>query len=372
MSNKVTILGSGFGLGFYVPGLLINYRLKDKGIDSEVLIFEKYVIEDKRDKIALNKKTYHQNFSLALVAERMPWDIRKSIDNDMVEQLLNTWEKENRSNFIVMSGHWIYILDEYRKRINNQSINVDILYIDAEPSPSWKGLNKYNPKYSEDYDERFIFNEEKEEISYYVPVGSEEPILFKERENRFMIHGGGWGMGTYQEKIHELEENGLKLDIIAYKEDEVGDEENGHRYFMMDPVWQAWSGNEFIFPPFAQVKRDVTPNFKTKEEYHSSFDVLRNAKAVISKPGGGTLIDSLAAATPMILLEPFGHHEKINADLWVKLGLGIRYETWEESGFKLDIFEGMHENLVKQRNNAINYVDEYINKLVRNSESKVM
>ncbi|MBU3178016.1 UDP-glucuronosyltransferase [Clostridium estertheticum] len=372
MSNKITILGSGFGLGFYVPGLLINYHLKDNGINSEVLIFENYIIEDKRNKIALNKQTYHQNFPLALLAQRMPWDIRESIDNDMVEQLLNTWEKENRSNFIVMSGHWIYILDEYRKRINNQPINVDILYIDAEPSPSWKGLSKYNPKYSEDYDEKFIFDADKEEISYYLPIGSKKPIPFKERENRFMIHGGGWGMGTYQERIHELEENGFKLDVIAYKEDEVRDEKNGHRYFMMDPAWKAWDSNELIFPPFAEVKHDVTPIFESKEGYHSSFDVLRNAKAVISKPGGGTLIDSLAAATPIILLEPFGHHEKINADLWEKLDLGIRYETWKESGFKLDMFECMHENLVKQRNNAVNYVEEYINKLVKDTKGKVM
>lgn len=362
MSNKVTLLCSGFGLGFYVPGLLINYQLKNKGIDEEIVLFENYIIQKKRDKIAESRQAYHQNFSAALVAQRMPWDIRESMDNSKIEQLLNTWEKEDRSNFIVLSGHWIYILDEYRKRMN-KSIHADILYIDAEPSPSWKGLSKYNPNYSKDYKEEFLFDKDKGEISYYVPVGSTDVIPFKERENRCMIHGGGWGMGTYQEKIKELEENGLSLDIIAYKEEEVGDGENGHKYFMMDPVWHAWNGNELIFPPFAEVKRGVTPSFKSKKEYHSSFDVLRNAKAVISKPGGGTLIDSLAAATPIVLLEPFGHHEKVNADFWEKLGLGIKYETWKESGFQLDIFERMHENLLKQRNSAVNFIDEYIDKL---------
>jgi hypothetical protein len=372
MSNKVTILCSGFGLGFYVPGLLINYSLKSKGIDSEVAVFESYVSEDKRDKIALNKQTYHKNFSLALVAQRMPWDIRESIDSDSIEELLNTWEMEDRRNFIVMSGHWIYILDKYKEKMNNKVINAEILYIDSEPSPSWKGLNKYNPGYSKDYDEKYLFDAEQKQIPYYIPVGLEEPIAFKERENRFMIHGGGWGMGTYQDKIHELEKNGVKLDIIAYKYEEVGDEKQGHRYFMMDPKWKAWEGNEFIFPPFAEVKSHMNPTFGSKEEYHSSFDVLRNAKAVISKPGGGTLIDSLVAATPIILLEPFGHHEKVNADLWEVLGLGIRYETWKDSGFKLDMLEGMHENLMKQRDFATNYVDEYINKLVKNKESRVM
>lgn len=371
MSNKVTILCSGFGLGFYVPGLLINYSLKNRGVDSEVAVFESYVVKDKRDKIALNKQAYHKNFSLALVAQRMPWDIRKSIDSNKVEELLNTWDRENRRNFIVMSGHWIYILDEYRKRINNKPINADILYIDSEPSPSWKGLNKYNSEYSQNYNEIFLFNAERKKISFYIPVGSKKLVPFKERENRFMIHGGGWGMGTYKEKIHELEENGFKLDIIAYKEDEAGAGEQGHRYFMMDPAWKAWEGNKFIFPPFAEVKSDVTPKFESKEEYHSSFDVLRNAKAVISKPGGGTLIDSLAAATPIILLEPFGHHEKVNADLWENLGFGIRYETWKESGFKLDILEVMHNNLVKQRNSSVNYIDYYVSRLTATIESEV-
>ncbi len=374
MSNKVTILCSGFGLGFYVPGLLINYRLKDKGIDSEVLVFENYIIEDKRDKIAVNRQTYHENFSMALVAQRMPWDIRKSIDNHMVEQLLNTWEKEKRSNFIVMSGHWIYILDEYRKRINDLHLNVDILYIDSEPSPSWKALNKYNPEYSKNYNEQFLFDAQKQTIAYYVPVTDQEPIPFSERQNRVMIHGGGWGMGTYQEKIPELEGIGVELDIIAYKKEEADNRKSGNRYFMMDPTWTAWGNldkNECIFPPFAEVKCGKTPKFESKEEYHSSFDILRKAKAVISKPGGGTLIDSLSATTPIILLEPFGNHEKINADLWEKLGLGIKYQTWKESGFKLDILEKMHENLVKQRNSAVNYIDEYINKLMSSTESRV-
>lgn len=366
MSNKVAILCSGFGLGFYVPGMLINYGLKHREIDSEVLVFENYVIEDKRDKIALNKQNYHQNFSVALMAQRMPWDIRESIDNDLVEQLLETWKSENRCNFIVMSGHWIYILDEYKKRNNDIQINADILYIDSEPSPSWKALNKYNPEYSQNYTEKFLFDAKKKVITYYVPVSGQEVIPFDERQNRYMIHGGGWGMGTYQEKIPELEGIGAELDIIAYKIEEANEQKSGNRYFMMDPTWTAWANSEknyCIFPPFAEIKIGETPKFESKEEYHSSFDIVRNVKAMISKPGGGTLIDSLSAATPIILLEPFGKHEKINADLWEDLGLGIRYETWKQSGFNVDIFETMHENLIKQREIAINYLDEYADKL---------
>ncbi|MFF8914745.1 hypothetical protein ACF08M_15855 [Streptomyces sp. NPDC015032] len=42
---------------------------------------------------------------------------------------------------------------------------------------------------------------------------------------------------------------------------------------------------------------------------------------MVSKPGGGTLLDLLRSATPFALLEPSGEHEVHNAQLWCDLGL---------------------------------------------------
>ncbi|MFC6653413.1 hypothetical protein [Paenibacillus rhizoplanae] len=63
--RKVTILCSGFGLGFYIPGLLAASGFKKRDIATEVLVFESYLEQDKRDHIADSRKAYHNNFALA-------------------------------------------------------------------------------------------------------------------------------------------------------------------------------------------------------------------------------------------------------------------------------------------------------------------
>ncbi|GFZ32082.1 hypothetical protein CSC2_26080 [Clostridium zeae] len=363
MNSKVVILCSGFGLGFYVPGLLINNNFMKKDIESEVVVFENYVVKDKRDNILINKTAYHDNFKAALVAQRMPWDIRQSIDVEKVDMLLNSWKENEVKNFIVLSGHWIFLLEEYKKRFKLEKINAQIVYIDCKPSPSWKSLNKYIQNYSDNYDETFLFDYANNEVQYTIGIEEDEVIPFDERENRFMIHGGGWGMGTYRDKIPELEAQGFGLDIIAYKKEEASHKNAANRYFMVDPQWTAWrdeTDKKAVFPPFAEIIVNKEPEFVTKDEYHPSFDLAKSCKAMISKPGGGTLIDSLNACTPIILLDPFGDHEKKNAELWESLGFGISYDKWKEAGFDMEILNKLHINLLKQKALTKDYTSEYI------------
>jgi hypothetical protein len=62
------------------------------------------------------------------------------------------------------------------------------------------------------------------------------------------------------------------------------------------------------------------------------------------------MTDSFASATPLIMLEPFGEHEKDNADLWEELGFGIRYERWiSEYGGGADILEKMHTAMLESK-----------------------
>ncbi|GKU26634.1 UDP-glucuronosyltransferase [Clostridium folliculivorans] len=363
MNSKVVILCSGFGLGFYVPGLLISNSFTKKDIESEVVVFEDYVVKEKRDNILVNKTAYHDNFKAALLAQRMPWDIRQSFDTKKVDMLLNSWKENEIENFIVLSGHWVFLLEEYKKRFNLEKINAQIIYIDCKPSPSWKSLNKYIQNYSDGYAETFLFDYDNNEVKYTIGIEEDDVIIFEERENRFMIHGGGWGMGTYKDKIPELEEQGFGLDIIAYKIEEASQQKAKNRYFMMDPQWTAWGHekhNKAVFPPFAEIIADKETKFITKDEYHPSFDLAKSCKAMISKPGGGTLIDSLNACTPIILLDPFGDHEKKNAELWKSLGFGISYDKWKEAGFDMEILNKLHRNLLKQKKISKDYTTEYI------------
>ncbi len=87
----------------------------------------------------------------------------------------------------------------------------------------------------------------------------------------------------------------------------------GYRYFMVDSEWSPWNknqNNQHEYPPFGEIIDFNKKSFRNKEEYHEFYDLVKQSKAIISKPGGGTLIDSLASATPIILLDPYGYAEQ--------------------------------------------------------------
>lgn len=360
--RRVTILCSGFGLGFYIPGLILDYQLNNREITTEVLVFENYIVKDKKAKINESRQTYHANFKTALLSARIPNDIRSSLAIDQIADLIEQWKQEKRQDFIVLSGHWVYILDMLRERVN-YPINVHLLYVDSDRSPSWNSLLKFNPDYVHHYREIWLYDSKTQLINYRINVAEEPIIPYGERTDRFVIHGGGWGMGTYQGKIPELENHGIHLDIVAYDLRETEGSNPNNRYYMNDPSWNTWdkgANGKHELPPFSEIQRDVVPEYTNKLENHKLYDVLKGARGIISKPGAGTLMDSLSSATPIIILESFGKHEQKNAELWLSYGLGILYEDWKKGGYSLDELETIHHRLVQQKESCKNYVEYFM------------
>lgn len=358
---KVGILCSGVALGVYIPGLLVNRDLKKRGVSSEVFVLENLIVESKKNKINKNKEAFHKSFKVAKMGQKIAGDIMDSVGDYELEQLLNKWIEEDIHEFIVVSGFWLSVIEKYRERVKKVDVKCHCLHIDSCISPSWKKVN-INPEYCTS---EYLFSYDEKKLVQDIVVSDETPVPFKEREDRLLIHGGGWGMGTYQSKIPELIDHDIYLGIVAYNVSEI-EENSNNKYYALDENWSPWIKNSkglYEFPPFAEVKYNETPKFKFKEEYPGLYDVTRNVKAVISKPGGSTLVDSLSAATPIITLEPFGEHEQKNADLWIELGFAISYEEFKKSGFKMDILEELHNNLYKARGNRNLYVDELCKKL---------
>lgn len=365
-----TILCSGFGLGFYNPGLIVGYQLQQRGIPTEVLVFESFVQKEKQDKIVDSRKAYHDNFALALIATKLPRDIRDSFDPERISLMLDQWAAEERRTFIALSGHWVYVLDLYRERLGASAdeLEVDLLYVDSDLSPSWKSLKKYVPDYAARYREVWLYASASGRIDLHLRVGEHDPLPFADRDPRYVIHGGGWGMGTYQSKIPALEQQGLALDIVAYEPAEADRQIPGNRYYMNDPTWFAWikgdaGGHEF--PRFGEIQPGIAPSYASLPSHHGLYDVIRRAKGIISKPGAGTLMDSLASATPAILLEPFGEHEKKNAELWLAHGLGLFYGDWERSGFSEESLVPIYERLLEKRAATRTYTDDYLARIGR-------
>ena len=355
--NTVTILCSGVALGVYIPALLLNYQLKSKGLKTEVAVLESLYSDEKKRKILDNKKAFHNNFSVAKIGHKMAGDITQNIDCDLLNELFHSWKSSNKEKFIVFSGFWMPIIEAYQYIIAPKGIQVDLVHMDAELSASW---GSYKNDVSQ-YKHIWLYSWEYKKVIHEIHVTDMPQIPYKERENRFVMHGGGWGMGTCQERIKEFEMIGTGLDIVAYNWEETKKVINNSKFYMVDPSWSPWmknSDSQHEFPPFGEVT-DNNPRFTSKKEYHGIFDIIRKSKAIISKPGGATLLDSLASATPIIMLEPLAKYEQTNADLWEYLGFGISYDKWVQSNFSFDLLQELHNNLTAIKNKLIDYGGKY-------------
>lgn len=356
--RTVTILGSGVALGVYIPALLVDYQLRRLGLDTEVVILESLFQPGKQLKILENKKAFHRNFRVALTGQKMAGDQAAHYEPTAVEELLRSWERGRRRQFIVFSGFWMPLVQEWKRRNPSWEFQIEIVHMDAAVSASWSNVRAE----ADNCHHVWLFDWQHRRLLAQIPVTAQKPTPYAQRSGRYVVHGGGWGMGTYQSTIPELAAAGLKLDIVAYDRAETEVRRENCRYFMMDPDWAPWhqSGHQrHEFPPFGEVSDGQTPVFVNRPEHHELYDLVASAKAIVSKPGGATLLDSLAAATPLVMLDPFGGYEQKNAELWERLGLGISYPRWRDSGFSELLLEDIHANLLRLRDTVPNYPEEY-------------
>ena len=357
-NTKIAVLCSGFGLGFYIPGALLFRQLRDRGNNPALYVFEKYLTPEKKSGITSNRKEYHEDFKVAVTASKMPFDIRKYFDSQAVSALLQEWRKNDIRFFISLSGHWGYILDQYQEMVDFP-IHVDSMLIDADLAPSWVGLRRYNPSYYERYNNIRFYNMEKYQINYALLPDDNKRIPLPQRENRFVIHGGGWGMGTYQATIQKLFNAGFFLDIVLYEDDQPLIQDSRVHYYRNDPMWKCWEvdKNGSLFPPFSLEIPEKPNKFQQTDKTHWLFEPICRAKAIICKPGAGTLIDSLSSHTPVVLLDPFGKHERKNYEIWVKLGFGIPFADWEATHFSTAVLEQMSEKIAEYEPSVPRYID---------------
>jgi len=362
-SAKVTILCSGVHLGVYVPGLLVETGLRQLGVEAEVETLESYYKPAERQGLEQLREAYHRDFRFALMARRMTHDIRPSLDDDLLAEALERWRREGRRRFIMWSGFWLPVMVRYRGLVGDR-IRVDHCRIDAVVSPSFEVY----PELDGEGRAVWFWNRSEGRLEHRVPVNCGPLAAFKQRDDRYVVHGGGWGVGTYRDKVPELHAAGLGLDIIAYGPDEIERCSHSDRVFMMEPGWRAWAtveGGRHQFPPFGRVAPGPAEEFRQPANRHGLFDLIARSRAVISKPGGGTLIDSLEAATPLVILEPYGGAEEANGELWERLGLGISYDSWRASGFSTDPLERCHERLLEARRQTPDYCRVYADELRR-------
>jgi hypothetical protein len=194
-----------------------------------------------------------------------------------------------------------------------------------------------------------------------IHITDSPPLPFSARDDRLVVHGGGWGIGTYQSRAEELARAQLALDLVIHDKNEAIFHDRGDRCFQMDPDWHPWVRNaegRLEFPPLGEVTKSRETSYRRNPPYHELHDVIRRSKAIVSKPGGCTLIDSLSSATPVVLLEPYGAAEESNGLLWQHLGFGISYADWKQAGFDPSSLHRLHSNLLSRCKARLDYAAE--------------
>lgn len=345
--TAATILTSGIGLGVYMPALFIQQQMRREGVDVDIEVLEGYYTDAHQERHLAHKRAYHDNFRLALLAHRASRGVEQSLDEGRIEALLEEWARRRATRFIVWSGFWLPVLEEYRSRID-APLGIDCCRIDAVVSASFRAHDGL----AADANEIWLWNWEQKRTVFEIPVTDEPPVPFAVRDHRVVVHGGGWNLGTYRDAAAEMRTTGWGLDVVVHDPAEAVTPATAERFYMVAPAWRTWHRDDghHRFPPFAEVGSQASPG-----DEHSLYRIIRRSKAIVSKPGGGTLLDSLSSATPVVLLEPYGYAEESNGALWEHLGYGIAYAKWRALGFDPAVLERLHANLLARRQASPSY-----------------
>lgn len=346
--NVTTILTSAVGLGIYIPALLIQQRLRAMGQAADVEVLEEHFLAARLQAHIEHRKLHHENFALARLANRMARDVQDCLDETRIQALLARWKRERRSRFIVWSGFWLPLVERYRTLAPELSLAVDHCRIDAAVSASFRVF----PRLRGSGREIWLWNADQERVVHEIPVADAAPLPFTGREKRVVVHGGGWGIGNYREGLDDFAKAGYRIDLVVHDAGETAGRRPGDRCFMMDPKWEPWrreANGDFAFPPMVELCGSEVRHAAAGDPYHALHDVIREAVAVVSKPGGCTLIDSLAAATPVVFLDAYSEAEQCNAQVWQNLGYGISLAAWRDRGYSFAVLEGLHRNIASRR-----------------------
>ncbi|KZS43193.1 hypothetical protein AWU65_00795 [Paenibacillus glucanolyticus] len=347
-SSSITMLASGNSLGAYIPAMHLYTYLQDRGVRAAVHVLENLYHEEIRRKIPSTKKAFHADFSVALMGHKLAKPVESSLNEEEVQRLLDAWNRDGVSRFAVFTGFWLPILERY-KIIACEPLDIRLIRLDAWDTPSFKVHKSLYPGYHNVW----FYEPSKWSPGGYIASDETEPLPYAQRAGRILIHGGGWGIGTYAGTIPKLRELGYPLDVIVYDPSEVEEDDGVTRYFGTDAAWDPWSRDEqgrHTFPPMVRYVREggVLQDIPLRD-YASYTDLMRNCAAIISKPGGATLNDSLSYGIPFVMLEPFGEHELHNSSYWESCGFGIRFAEWAAHDFSKQHLERIHTRLLEER-----------------------
>lgn len=357
MSETIALLTSGMGLGVYVPALFLRNQCEARGIQAQIYVYEEQLEQEKKKNVKKYQECFHHSYRAAVAGHKMPVRFAEHLDQGALSSLFQTWKESGQKRFVMLSGHWKSVMDSYLLE-SGLTCSVECLRMDYGVTPSWRGFHDAGPAYHTTW----LFGNPEQAMVYMILADSRPALPFDEREPRYVVHGGGWGMGTYLDRMEELEFLG-QLDITLHTEKEMEHAKAKNNYYLIDPDWSPWMRNDkgrHVFPPTRWMLHE--PDYIASEKRPYLYEVCRKALAIISKPGGGTLLDAICTATPVVFLEPIAEHERCNAQFFERIGCGISLEDWKAEGYSREVLHRMQENLMHLRNRVTDYMPALLEK----------
>lgn len=339
--KKVLLLSSSLALGVYVPAKMLQDELRCLDTETDIHIVEGLFQIDKKINIEVNKRKFGENFKLAKAAHTMPNHFSKSIDETLKEQCFKKWNAGNYSLIIVMSGFWLDLVYEYDWNYAHNS-KIILLHLDSAESHSWHQSTSLRNSYKE----MWFFSESNNQINYKICT---RPYIHEENKS-IIVHGGGWNMGEYKDAIRTMNQAGYRLSVIVNYIKDIPSFDIDNDYYVL----QANFTYDLVLenPTYPCLMRFINGKLVVLQENNNNpfADLINSSCAIISKPGGGTLIDSLTYGIPLIFTEELAKYELCNAQLWVRKGLGMLFEEFIKLTDKKKHLLDMRRNIINLSN----------------------
>jgi hypothetical protein len=357
MKNKqahtINIVSSIIGYGVYFPALIVFEQLKALGYTVNIYIIERYFDENAMSEFERTKAAFKKDVRLVQIASRIPVKYTEKLSVKKTEALFQEWSNNNSTHFLCFSGLWLETLHAYKKQ--HPTCTIDCCRVDSAISSTWGKLNDLNELITNDLS---FFNAAEDTINYVLNIPEIQPLPYLERENTITIHGGGWDLGNFTMTTEHFSNYHVNLIVNDIQNDF---NTKNTTLYANKPKWNPLYENGF--PPFGRIDSASNTVFKTYKKHPGILNVLAKTNAIVSKPGGMTLMDSLITETPLIFLKSVGKNENSNKKLWETLQLGIPIETWQKNDHQAATLNEMHERIVTIKKETPCFLKTYINLL---------
>lgn len=303
-----------------MPALSLKKQLESRGYAADIICLED-LYADRDTVIEETKKSFHDDFRLAKLSYRIPTRNREAVDPEAARTLKEQLAGAGYEAIVTFSGFWAGFLNGLAESCPYYEDRIFAVHMDASRSLSWKGAERGCIR------DIWMYELESRSIRCMLEKSSGD----SERRRRILVHGGGWGIGDYRNRIKQLNDRGYPLDIIVYYPEEYVEDDDMNEYYMLDPEWKPGRERD-EYPRLLTCRDGVWMPFGTDiRKINPLRELMERDIAVYSKPGGGTLSDSLVTATPVIFGEELAYYEKDNRTLWTELGLGTDYDSFASS-----------------------------------------